>query len=52
MTVEVRNYTRSCHVRQMKAHVGRDKPASFQRTLLIKETFQRVGPLHVNLLRK
>ena len=47
MAVDVRHYTRSCHVCKMEAHVGGDKPASFQR-----KPFQGVNPLHVNLLRK
>ncbi|KAK3758263.1 hypothetical protein RRG08_036533 [Elysia crispata] len=51
MTEDVRNYTRPCHLRQMKAHVWRDKPAPFQRMPLI-ERIQRavidlVGPLPV-----
>ncbi|GFS08421.1 Gypsy retrotransposon integrase-like protein 1, partial [Elysia marginata] len=50
MTTDVRNYVKSCHVCQMKAPAGRDKPAPFQRMPLMKEPFQRVvidlvGPL-------
>ena len=52
MTVDIRKFVRSCHVCQIKAPVGRDKPAPFQRMPLIEEPFQRVvidlvGPLPV-----
>ena len=52
MTVDIINFIKSCHVCQMKAPIGRDKPAPFQRMALIEEPFQRVvidlvGPLPV-----
>ena len=50
MTVDIRNFIKYCHICQIKAPIGRDKPAPFQCMPLIKEPFQRVviylvGPL-------
>ena len=52
MIVDVRNHTKSCHVCQMEAPMGRHESALFLRMALIEERFQRavihlVGPLPV-----
>ena len=52
MAVDIRNFIKSCHVCQIKAPIGWDKPPPVQRMPLIEELFQRavidlVGPLPV-----
>ncbi|GFS06933.1 Gypsy retrotransposon integrase-like protein 1, partial [Elysia marginata] len=42
LTVDVKKFTQSCHVCQVKAPVGCDRPAPLQRMPIIEEPFQRV----------
>ena len=39
VTVDIRNFIKCCHVCQIKAPIGRDKPEPFQRMPLIEEPF-------------
>ncbi|GFN79145.1 gypsy retrotransposon integrase 1 [Plakobranchus ocellatus] len=50
---DVKNYTTSCHVCQIKPRTGRDWPAPFQQVPIVSEPFERViidlvGPLPIS----
>ncbi|GFN78793.1 gypsy retrotransposon integrase-like protein 1 [Plakobranchus ocellatus] len=50
---DVKNYTTSCHLCQIKPRTGRDRPAPFQQVPIVGEPFERVvidlvGPLPVS----
>ncbi|GFN88263.1 reverse transcriptase [Plakobranchus ocellatus] len=50
---DVKNYTTSCHLCQIKPRTGRDRPAPFQQVPIMGEPFERVvidlvGPLPVS----
>ncbi|GFO32953.1 gypsy retrotransposon integrase-like protein 1 [Plakobranchus ocellatus] len=50
---DVKNYTTSCHLCQIKSRTGRDRPAPFQQVPIVGEPFERVvidlvGPLPVS----